>query len=299
MSSLQGRDSQEAAWTGDSDAGPTVSRILLGSQLRELRESAGISQDRAAAVIRGSSSKISRLEAGRLSFKSRDLDDLFDLYGLRDEVARETLLALAAQANAPAWWQPFRDAVPGSLEAYLGLEPSASLIRTYDVQFIPPLLRTAEYTRAVLRSVPGAGDATILEQQVSLAMRRQELLQRADPPRLWAVIDEAALRRPVGGADVLRGQLEHLIAVTDLDHVTIQVMPLSAGLAAAGGPITLLRFPHEGLGDVVFLEQLATAFYVTKAAECGYYMSVLNQMVTTARTPSETTGVLRSMLASL
>jgi transcriptional regulator with XRE-family HTH domain len=281
----------------DGEAGPAAARLLLGAQLRRLREAAGISREDAGYVIRASGSKISRLELGRVSFKPRDVDDLLDLYGVRGGPARATLQALGSQSNAPAWWHAFKDVVPDWLEDYLGLEPSASLIRTYDVQFIPALLRTRDYSLAVLRLGPGDDDRTALEQRAGLAAQRQQILHRPDPPRLWAVIDEAALRRPVGGPAVMRAQLKHLIQAVRLDHVTIQVMPFSAGHAAAGGPISLLRFPEGGLADVVYLEQLATGVYLTRPAETIDYWSALNHLATQARPPAAAPSILRKILA--
>lgn len=295
MGGAQGRLDQDHGWTQDREAGRTASRILLGARLRQLREAAGISRDDAGFQIRASGSKISRLELGRVSFKPRDVGDLLDLYHVRDGAERATLGALAAQANVPAWWHAYRDVVPDWLEEYLGLEPSASLIRTYDVQFIPGLLQTGDYARAVLH-IGGACEAG-LDQRACLGAQRQQILHRPDPPRLWAVIDEAALRRQVGGAPVLRAQIQHLIEAVQFDHVTVQVMPLRAGHAATGGPITMLRFPQGGLADVVYLEQLATAVYFTKPAETDQYWSALNRLVTRARPPGATTAILREILA--
>jgi transcriptional regulator with XRE-family HTH domain len=296
MDRTQDQADDDGSQLGEGEAGPTAARLLLGAQLRQLREAAGISREDAGYVIRASGSKISRLELGRVSFKPRDVDDLLDLYGVRDGPARATLQALGGQSSTPPWWHAFRDAVPDWLEDYLGLEPSASLIRTYDVQFIPALLRTGDYGRAVLRLSPG-DDETALEQRAGLAELRQQILYRPDPPRVWAVIDEAALRRPVGGPTVMRAQIKHLIQAVRLDHVTIQVMPLSAGHAAAGGPISLLRFSQGGLADVVYLEQLATGVYLNRPAETTDYWSALNHLATQARPPAATPSILRKILA--
>jgi transcriptional regulator with XRE-family HTH domain len=296
MGRAQGKLDASGAQAGDRPAGPTASRMLLGAQLRGLREAAGISREAAGYRIRSSGSKISRLELGRVSFKSRDVDDLLDLYGVRGGPEQATLRALAEQSNAPAWWHACRDAVPDWLEEYLGLEQSASMIRTYDVQFIPGLLQTPDYARAVLSLVQGDAEAGRLDQSVSLRTRRQQILHRPGSPRLWAVIDEGALRRPAGGPPVMRAQLRHLAEIVRLDHVTVQVMPLRAGHAATGGPITLLRFPEGGLADVVYLEQLATAIYLRKPAETVPYWSALNRLVTGARPPRATPAILREIL---
>jgi hypothetical protein len=189
--------------------------------------------------------------------------------------------------------------VPDWLEEYLGLEQSASVIRTYDVQFLPGLLQTPDYARAVLSLGLDPGDAAQarLEQSVMLQAQRQEILHRPGSPRLWAVIDEGALRRMVGGASVMRTQIRRLAEITRLDHVIVQVMPLRIGQAAVGGPITLLRFPEGGLADVVYLEQLGAAVYLRKPAETGPYWSALNRLATGARLPSATPAILREILA--
>lgn len=290
-------DADADADAEQEEAGAAASRMLLGARLRDLRESAGISREDAAYAIRASASKISRLEMGRVRCKLRDVGDLLDMYGVRDESGRNQLLDMATQASAPAWWRPFRDAVPGSLETYLSLEPSASLIRTYDVQFIPALLHTPSYAQAVHRIAAGDGDDASVWPRAGLVTRRQQILHRPEPPKVWAVIDEAALRRPVGGATVLRAQLEYLTQAIQMENVSIQVMPLSAGIALAGAPITLLRFPHEGLGDVVCLEQLGAADYLTRPAETLGYWGALNRLATMAEPPAATAGILHDLLA--
>ena len=278
-------------------AGPTVARMLVGAQLRRLREAAGVTRGEAGYAIRASASKISRLELGRTSFKERDVTDLFALYGVRDEAERATLTALARQANIPGWWRAYGDVVPSWFEPYLGLEDAASIIRTYNVQFIPSLLQTADYARAALRlGCHGAPDAEI-ERRVSLRMRRQQLLRRARPPHLWAVIDEAALRRPIGGLATMRAQIQHLIETAKSSCVTVQVLPFSAGgHAAAGGPITLLRFPESELPDVVYLEQLTSAVYPGKPADIQHYWNVLNRLVIEAEPCTQTIKILHQIL---
>jgi transcriptional regulator with XRE-family HTH domain len=294
-----GPNQREGQLPEEADAGPTAARIRLGAQLRRLREKAEISRDQAGAAIRSSASKISRLELGRTPIKARDLADLLALYGANDEAMRAGMLALSRYASAPGWWQRYGDAVPVWFKPYLGLEQAASLIRSYDVQFVPGLLQTPEYARAVF-SLPGdpTGDRT--ERRVAVRVRRQEILHRADPPYLWAVIDESALRRPVGGAAVMRAQIEHLIEITQLRHVNIQVLPFRAGgHAAGGGSVILLRFAGDQLPDVVYLEQLASAVYPSRAADLAYYWNVLNQLATEADPPIASTMILNQIRKEL
>jgi transcriptional regulator with XRE-family HTH domain len=278
-------------------AGPAVARMLVGAQLRRLREASGVSREDAGYAIRASASKISRVELGQTGFKRRDVTDLLALYGVADEAECATLLALAAQANTTGWWRAYGEAVPTWFEHYLSLEQAADIIRSYEVQFIPGLLQTEDYARAVMCLGPDAGPESQLERRVSLRMNRQRLLRRPGPPRLWMVIDEAALRRPIGGPATMRAQIRHLLEVAALPGITVQVLPFSAGgHAATGGPITLLRFPQQELSDVVYLEQLASAVYPGKPAEIQHYWNVLNQVATDAEPPAATTGILRRIL---
>jgi transcriptional regulator with XRE-family HTH domain len=284
-------------WTlGYEQAGPTAVRMLLGARLRKLREAAGVSREDASHAIRGSDSKISRLELGRTSFKLRDVTDLLNLYQVSED-ERATLLAMAESANTPGWWQTYGDAVPAWFAPYLGLEQAAEIVRCYQVQFVPGLLQTPDYAHAVLRIGADDNPELDIEQQVSVRMRRQQILRRPSPPRLWAVIDEAALRRPIGGTSVARAQLEHLIEMARLSHVSIQVAPFCGGSrAVAHGPVTMLRFPEAELTDVVYLEQHTTAVYLGKPAERLYYWNVLNRLVTEASPSADTEAILHQIL---
>jgi transcriptional regulator with XRE-family HTH domain len=297
MDTTQGTPGPDDAGVLDyRQAGPTVVRMLLGGRLRRLRIAAGISRDHAGSRIRASGSKISRLELGRTRFKPRDVSDLLTLYGLSDSAERATLLSLAAQANAAGWWHSYSDILPAWFEPYVGLEQAASIIRSYEVQFIPGLLQTPDYARAVIRLADDITEADV-EQRVTLRIHRQQVLHRARPPHVWAVIDEAALRRPIGGRAVIRGQVDHLLRMSERAHVTIQVMPFSAGgHAAAGGPVTLLRFPQGLLPDVVYTEQLDSAVYLNKPADTLQYWNVLNSLATEALPPEQSTQALRRFL---
>jgi transcriptional regulator with XRE-family HTH domain len=291
----------EAELAGAETAGgPTALRILLGGQLRRLREAAGISPDDAGYEIRASRSKISRLEHGRVGFKERDVADLLTLYGVTDEDLRAHLLTLAEQANSRGWWARYDDVLPDWFATYVGLEQATSLIRTYELQFIPGLFQTEEYARAVTvlghRSAPPAE----IERRVSLRLKRQELLQVGAAPRLWAVIDESALRRPLGGEDVMRAQLLRLIELAELPRVTIQVMPFDrGGHSAAGGSFSILRFAAPDLPDVVYIEQLTGALYLDKADEVDHYREVMNSLSAEADTPAASARELKKLITAL
>jgi transcriptional regulator with XRE-family HTH domain len=258
-------------------------RLVLGVRLRRLREAAGVRPEDAGQAIRASRSKISRLENGRTGFKSRDVADLLTLYGVSNDAERATMLALAKHANTEGWWQEYADVVPAWLEHYLDLERAASLIRSYEIAYVPCLLQTVDYARAVLRSGhPDAPEAEI-ERRVELRLRRQQVLHRDDPVRLWTVIDETALRRPVGGSAVMRAQLAHLTRVSRLSHVNIQVLPLSAeGHVVGGSSVTMLRFSESELPDVVYLEPLLTAVYLSKPEDTARYRDVLDRLAAQA-----------------
>lgn len=277
--------------------GPTVLRILLGSQLRKLRESKGITREAAGYEIRASGSKISRMELGRVSFKERDVADLLTMYGVSDSAEREALIALARQANNPGWWQHFGDVLPNWFQAFLGLEAAASLIRTYEIQFVPGLLQTPEYARAVIMLGHAGASAEEINRRVDVRLQRQQILTRSGGPQLWAVIDEAVLRRPVGGAGVMRAQIEALIEASKLPGVRLQIIPfLAGGHAAAGGPFAILRFPEPELPDVVYVEQLTSAIYLDKREDVDQYAMAMERVCIDAEPPHHTPEILGKLL---
>ncbi|MDJ1137551.1 helix-turn-helix domain-containing protein [Streptomyces iconiensis] len=283
----------EQAWEG-TVASPAVPRMVLGTRLRRLREAQYISRQEAAETIRVTLGRMEEMEQGRTGFAQRDVADLLRIYGVTDENERAMMAALAQQANTPGWWQSYQGIVPAWLHTYIGLEQAASVIRTYEVQFVPGLLQTREYARAVIELAHGDAPETELRRRVSLRMRRQQILFGPRAPHLWAVVDEAALRRPVGGRATMRAQLRHLEAMSELPHVTVQVMPFSeGGHAAAGGPVTLLRLPESELPDVVYLEQLNSATYFEDAPDIESYRRVTDRLVTSATPPAESTELLR------
>jgi transcriptional regulator with XRE-family HTH domain len=265
----------------------TVLRMLLGGQLRRYREAAGVTPDQAGYAIRASRSKISRMENGRVSFKDRDVADLLTLYGVTSEQARAGMLELARRANTPGWWAKYSDVLPDWFEAYLGLEAAASVIRTFELQFVNGLFQTEDYARAVAVLGNKAAPAAEIERRVSLRMKRQDLLALADPPRVWSVMDEAALRRPVGGRKVMRSQLQRLVEAAELPQVTLQVVPfMHGGHAAAGGSFTILRFAEPDLPDVVYIEQLTSALHLDARADVDHYLEVMNRLSAEALTPA-------------
>jgi hypothetical protein len=274
--------------------------MLLGAQLRRLRETASITRDDAGYHIRASGSKISRMELGRVSFKERDVTDLLEYYGVTDLAEREKLVQLTREANATPWYQKFQDVVPDWFHVYVGLEEAAQLIRVYEVQFVPGLLQTEEYARAVvLQGSPGV-DPDEVERRVALRMGRQKLLTRENPPRYWVIMDEAALRRPMGGRDVHVAQIERLIDLIGEPNITIQVMPFRyGGHAAEGGAFTIMRFPETDLPDVVYMEYLTGAHYIDKPEEVERYAAVMERLSVAGTSPDRTREILSGMLKEI
>jgi transcriptional regulator with XRE-family HTH domain len=279
------------------EPGSVVRRMLLGSQLRRLREARGITREAAGYSIRASESKISRMELGRVSFKTRDVEDLLTLYGISDETERTSLLSLAREANVAGWWHSYSDVLPSWFPTYVGLEGAASLIRAYEVQFVHGLLQTEAYAQAVVRrGMRGAGEADI-ERRVALRLERQKYLVAENAPEFHIVLDEAALRRPYGDREVMRGQLQHLIDISERSNVRLQIMPFSfGGHSGESGAFTILSFPESDLSDVVYLEQLTSALYLDKREDVAQYEKALDELQKDSPGPSESRDLLRGLL---
>lgn len=264
-------------------SGSMTGRMQLGSQLRRLREDRGISRAEAGYAIRASESKISRLELGRVGSKSRDVQDLLALYGITDDGQIAEIMRLAAEANQPGWWQVYNDLLPSWLATYLGLEEAVSRLRSYSVQFIPELLQTEEYARALLASARSRGGREELDRRVEITLRRQHAFFRPGGPHLWVVLDEAVLHRAVGGPGTHRNQLRHLLA---LKGVTLQVLPFSAGEhPAQSGGFTLLRFPQAELGDIAYVQSLAGSTHHEKIEEVDVHLQAMEHLCVAAYTP--------------
>ncbi|HEX4089161.1 MAG TPA: helix-turn-helix transcriptional regulator [Trebonia sp.] len=279
----------------DSSEGPTVLRILLGSHLRRLREARGITARQAAGKIRASESKISRIELGRNAIREIDVLDLLTLYGV-DPREREQLLNLAEQSNKPGWWHRYNDILPDWFQAYVGMEEAARSIRVYEAQFIPGLLQTEEYASAVI----SLGDFPV-DQADRLIMLRKERQRRfrEDRLKLWIVLDEAALRRPVAGR---RAQLEQLAYLREACHsptLTLQVIPYGAGGHASPTGFSILRFAERDLPDVVYVENLTSALYLDKQADVDRYLLAMERLSIVAHEPNETAGILDEIIRQL
>jgi transcriptional regulator with XRE-family HTH domain len=277
--------------------GPTVRRMLLGAQLRRLRTEAGISREDAGEAIRASEWKIHRLENGQVGYKERDVTDLATLYGVTDPVEIATFITMAREANMPGWWDAYSDVLPQWFRAYVDLEAVAAQIRTYEGQFVPGLLQTEEYMRAVMQGAQLDDSPEELDRRVKVRLARQRLLSQDGGPLFWVVVDEAALRRPVGGRKVQRAQIERLIEATKLPSVTLQVLPFSVGAhAAMVGGFSILRFPNQELPDVVYLEHLTNALYLDKPQDVDQYKYVMASVNVASKPPEATVEVLSEIL---
>jgi len=237
------------------------------------------------------------MENGRVGFKERDISDLLQLYEVTDPQVVASMLALVTQANAQEWWATYGDILPGWFEPYLGLEASAALIRAFDLQFVNGLFQTEPYARAVTTIGSRRAAASEIDRLVAVRMKRQKLLTAAEPPRIWSILDEAALRRPVGGTAVMRAQLARLAEVAELSHVTLQVIPFRAGgHDAAGGSFTVLRFSEADVPDIVYIEQLTGAQYLEKRSDVDHYLDVMNRLSATSLSPDGTVDFLAAVI---
>ena len=275
--------------------GSTARRIVLGNALRRLREQAGISRPEAGYQIRASDSKVCRLELGRVAFKERDVVDLLTMYGVTDENEREFYIDLVHRSNERGWWHRFNDLMPDWFSNFVGLEESASLIQNYELLFMPGLLQTEDYVRAVVSHGQPAHLDDQSERRVQLRLQRQKVLFRQGAPRLWAVVDESVLRRPIGGAAALRKQLDHLLEVTKQPNITLQVVPYSMSGYSAEGPFSMLRFAEPTLPDVVYIEHLSGALYLDRPHEIEVYGRVLDRLAVDAETPDRSRQLISKL----
>jgi transcriptional regulator with XRE-family HTH domain len=285
---------------GQPGGGSIVRRMLLGAQLRRLRESRGISREDAGYSIRASESKISRMELGRVSFKERDVADLLTLYQVTDEAERSAMLGLVREANAAGWWHGYGEVMPAWFQTYVGLEESAALIQTFEVQFMHGLLQTEDYIRAVIRLGHPEAAVPWVERRVGLRLERQKLLVSEQAPHFVAVMDEGALRRPFGGRQVMIDQVRHVLEAAERPNVDVRILPFaSGGHAAGGGAFTLLSFPESDLPDLVYLEQLTGALYVDKHDEVIEYQKAMNALSKIALTPADSLDWLHAFQREL
>jgi transcriptional regulator with XRE-family HTH domain len=280
-----------------TEQSPTVRRRRLALELRRLREAARLTCEEVAEHLECSASKISRIETGRVSVSPRDVRDMLEIYGVSGQ-ERDSLVQLARDSRQKGWWHAYSDTINPQFATYVGLESAASEIRVYEVSLIPSLLQTEDYARAIITSGMMNGTGEEMERSVALRMARQPALTRdEDPPLLWTVLDEAALRRRVGGSELMRAQLEHVLELSSLKNVAMQVIPFGAGAhPAMGRPFVILVFPERVDPDVVYLEDLTSAFYLEDVDEVDRYNVFFNHLRANALSFDDSAALVTSVL---
>jgi transcriptional regulator with XRE-family HTH domain len=275
----------------DADAGPTVSRMLLGSRLRRLREQAGIFAAEAASEIRGSESKISRIELGKVGVKMRDVTDLLRLYSVEPDESKQ-VVRLAERCQQPGWWQRYSDILPYWFQDYLGLETAARMIRIHETRFVPDLLQTPEYAAAALKLADVPPDTA--ERHVLVRKQRQRRFENGRV-NIWAVVDEAALRRPIGGKQTLLGQLRHLLEAASAPNLALQITPNNTAYLSPG-PFSILRFAELDMPDVVYLETLSHGLQIDREFEVRHYRAAMDQLAVTSASAYEASRILMTII---
>ncbi|MBB5120819.1 XRE family transcriptional regulator [Streptomyces eurocidicus] len=270
---------------------PTVLRVVLGKRLQDLRERAGLSFEQAGRALDVTHATVRRMEKAEVGLKLPYVEKLLRVYGVTDAEELDGFLTLAREANRPGWWHRFRDVLPEWFSAFVSLEGEANLIRAYEPHYVPGLLQTEAYARAVLRAgMPHASDADI-DRAVTVRRQRQTLLTRDGAPLLWVVMDETVLRRPIGGPGVMREQIAHLAAATAMPNVRLQIMPFAAGPhPAMYGPFHIFRFPLPELPDIAYAENLVGASYFDQRDDVSAFLEALDRMCAQAA-PAHTTEV--------
>ncbi|MEV8541935.1 helix-turn-helix transcriptional regulator [Streptomyces sp. NPDC051572] len=274
---------------------PTVGQVVLGRRLQELREAAGIKREEAAQVLRVAPATVRRMEMAEVALKVPYVQVLLTTYGVPEDET-DAFVALTEEANQPGWWQRFHDVLPEWFSLYVSLEGAAGLIRSYEPHFVPGLLQTEAYARAVMDAgtIGQTGPETI-ERHVSLRMARQGLLERDNPPHLWVIMDETVLRRPVSiHGEVMREQLDKLLEFGERDRVTLQVAEFDNGPhPGTYAPFSLFRFTEPELPDMVFTEYLTGALYLDSRTEVSAHLEVLDHMTAHAASAQRTKKILR------
>ncbi|MGA4798505.1 helix-turn-helix domain-containing protein [Streptomyces lavendulocolor] len=283
---------------GAVENNPTALKLILGGKLRELRVNAGLDPADVDLRLGFSRSKTSRIELGRHGCKPADAAALLRLYGVDDEELLTEFQRLVAQSRRPDWWRSFSDVLSDFFTPLVALEGAAAIIRTYEPFYVPGLLQTPAYARAVIESGPARLLPHEIRRRVDLRQERQRQLDQPDAPRLWAVIDESVLMRTVGGPRVMREQLEHLANMMLRPHVTVQVAPLDVTASVGVGTgVTYLRFALGDLKDAVYIEHLTDSTFSQKPQTVEQYRDMLDRLGACALTPKESLVLLEERIA--
>ena len=266
--------------------GPTVRRRRLGTELRRLRESSGYKLEEVAAQLGVAASTLSRIETGKAPTKSAYLNQMLETYGVSDAGQRQILVDMAREGHRKGWWAAYDDVLPSGFDIYVGLEAETAAIRSYEISVVQGLLQTADYARAILREMFPRHTAEQIDRLVDLRMARQERFDDDPPLELWAILDEAVVRRTVGGAAVMRRQLAHLLAEADRPGLTLQVLPFACGAHAGhGGPFSILEFPDRSDSEVAYVESVAGIIYLEKDKEVRVRSEAFDRLRAAALSP--------------
>lgn len=280
--------------------GPTVRRRRLGMELRRLRDGSNLKLEEVAAELGVAPSTLSRIETGKAPTKSAYLQQLLQMYGVTDPGQRQVLIDMAREGHRKGWWAEYDDVLPSGFDIFVGLEAETAAVRSYEVSVVSGLLQTADYARAVMREMFPRHSAEQIERLVDLRLMRQRRLDDDPPLELWAILDEAVIRRAVGGSECMRGQLGHLVAMSDRQEVTIQVLPFSSGAHAGhGGPFSILEFPERSDSEVAYVESGAGIIYLEKEREVRARAEAFDRLRAAALAPSESVGLISRAAAGL
>ncbi|MCX4903049.1 helix-turn-helix transcriptional regulator [Streptomyces sp. NBC_00878] len=278
---------------------PTVLRMVLGKRLRHLREQAGVSFEDAARAIEVTPLTVRRIEKAEVGLRIPYVRELLHTYGVPDSEI-DDFLAMAREANQPGWWYSYRDVLPEWFSAYVSLESEASVIRLYEPHYVPGLLQTHDYAAALMHIGFPNETKEDIDRRVALRLKRQDLLAKSSAPAVWAILDETVLRRPVGGAEVMRAQIDRLNEVLDMPKVRIQILRYSVGAhPGAFGPFHHFRFGFSELPDVVYTESLVGSVYVDRPADVVTYLEVMDRMSVQAEPVTRTRAILAELRKEL
>ncbi|GAA2423477.1 helix-turn-helix transcriptional regulator [Streptomyces macrosporus] len=279
---------------------PTVLRVVIGKRLRDLRQRAGLTFEKAGAALDVTHATIRRMERAEVGLKIPYVEKLLRTYGVTDQAEIDGFLALAREANRPGWWHRYRDVLPEWFSAFVSLESESHVVRAYEPHYVPGLLQTEDYARAVLRAGRPHAPEEEIERGVALRRERQRILTREEPPLLWVVMDETVLRRPIGGPEVMREQISRLIEACSMPTVRLQVMPFAAGPhPAMYGPFHIFRFPLPELPDVAYSESLVGAVYFDQRDDVSAFQEALDRMCAQAAPVRRTEAVLDGLRKEL
>ncbi|MFD0278785.1 helix-turn-helix domain-containing protein [Kitasatospora sp. NPDC127111] len=275
---------------------PTVLRRRLGSELRRLRERAGLQAKTAADTLRFSATKISRIESGQTTLKESDVRAMLELYGVTDEAELRQFISLTRRSTQRGWWHDYGDALPDWFQTYVGMEADASGIRAYETELVPGLFQTPDYARALFQIAPSGHTAEEIERRVKLRIQRQEVFKRPDPPTVRAILNESVLRRPVGGAETMRGQIKHLIELAGNSSVTVQILPFSAGTHASMSMAFHILSFADVPGDIVYVEALTSSLYIEKESDIARHERVFNQLAAAAMSADDSLSWMHELV---